>query len=336
MRFSNSIYLLLLLLIPLVAMFFVYAAKLRKKNLQKLGNLKLLEKLSDSLNYKVRKVKTLLLVVSLFFIIITIAGPQFGKRMKEVKRSGRDIIVAIDCSKSMLAEDIKPNRLLKSKNELSTLIDRLQGDRIGIIAFAGTAFVQCPLTLDYGSAKMFLNLIDSNLIPYPGTAIGKAIELSIKSFSQKERKYKVLILLTDGEDHKSNPLDTADEAKKEGIIIYTIGIGTPEGDVIPVKDENNNVVGYTKDKNQQTVMSKLDETTLQKIALVTGGKYYRSTSGELEVDRIYEEISLMEKKELKSMSFSQYEHRFQYFLIIVFLLLAVEFILSERKRYENN
>ncbi|OGS45095.1 MAG: hypothetical protein A2539_05860 [Elusimicrobia bacterium RIFOXYD2_FULL_34_15] len=335
MRFAYPIYLLLLLLIPLVIIFLIYASNLRKKDLLKFGDLKLLEKLSDSLNYKVKKTKIILIIISLFFIIITVSGPQLGKRMKEVKRSGRDIIVAIDCSKSMLAEDIKPNRLLKSKNELSTFTDKLQGDRIGIIAFAGTAFVQCPLTLDYGSAKMFLNLIDSNLIPYPGTAIGKAIELAIKSFSQKERKYKVLILLSDGEDHNSNPLDAADEAKKEGIIIYTIGIGTPEGDVIPAKDENDNVVGYKKDKSQQTVMSKLDETTLQKIALVTGGKYYRSTSGELEIDRIYEEISSMEKKELKSLSFSQYEHRFKYFLLVAFLLLVTEFVLSERKRYEK-
>ena len=209
-------------------------------------------------------------------------------------------------------------------------ITDINGKIVGNFAASNTDEV-----LNNTITKMFLNLIDSNLIPYPGTAIGKAIELAIKSFSQKERKYKVLILLSDGEDHNSNPLDAADEAKKEGIIIYTIGIGTPEGDVIPAKDENDNVVGYKKDKSQQTVMSKLDETTLQKIALVTGGKYYRSTSGELEIDRIYEEISSMEKKELKSLSFSQYEHRFKYFLLVAFLLLVTEFVLSERKRYEK-
>jgi len=331
MRFNYSGYLVLLIFVPGLVLFYIYIFKQKKRLLSKFGDFVLVQKLINPDGLRRQKIKTLLLVASLFFIVIGLSGPQIGTRMIEIKRRGIDIIIAIDCSASMLAEDIKPNRMERAKYELSSFIDRLHGDRIGIIAFAGTAFLQCPLTLDYGAAKMFLNIIDTNLIPQPGTSIGSAIKLAMKSFEHKERKYKALIILTDGEDHDKNTPDIVDEAVKEGIRIYTIGFGNPEGELIPIRDNQGNLIGYKKDKKGEPVLSKLDEMLLQKIALVTGGKYYRSTSGEIELERIYDDISGMEKKLLQSKYQSLYEDRFQYFIFIAIILLIIEFILTEIK-----
>jgi Ca-activated chloride channel family protein len=295
-----------------------------------------MEKLTASVNLQRRRLKMFLVVTSTIFLIVTLAGPQIGTKMVQVHRRGLDIIIAIDTSLSMQAQDIKPNRLKKAKMELTDFIDKLNGDRIGIIAFAGKAFLECPLTLDYNAAKMFLGMINKNTIPFSGTSIGDAIRLAIKSFSRKERKHKVLILLTDGEDHRSRPLDAATEAKKEGIRIYTIGIGTPDGEPIPIYDKNGNISDYKKDKKGATVMSKLDEMTLQNISLYTDGKYYHASASGIEVDRIYKDISGMEKKELKSRLYSQYEDRFQYFLLIAIVLLLWEMFLPDYRKKSDN
>ncbi|MDP2911255.1 MAG: VWA domain-containing protein, partial [Candidatus Omnitrophota bacterium] len=186
--------------------------------------------------------------------------------------------------------------------------------------------------LDYGAAKMFLSVIEPGMMPKPGTAIGDAIRTAIKGFSRKERKHKVLVLFTDGEDHDTNPIDAANEAKKEGIIIYTVGIGTKKGEPIPLADETGKVSGYKKDAKDGVVMTRLDEDMLQKIALITDGKYYNATPSEFELDKIYDEISRMEKKELSSRLYTQYEDRFQYFLSIAFILLCIEFIIGDRKK----
>lgn len=291
----------------------------------------LIEKLSLSFSPKKQRRKVDLMLLGVFFLLFSLARPQLGTKLTLMKREGVDIIIAMDVSLSMLAEDIKPNRLEKAKQEINGLISRMRGDRVGLVAFAGVAFVQCPLTLDYSAAKMFLDIIDVNLIPQPGTAIGDAIRTSIRAFNQKERKYKVLILLTDGEDHDSDPLGAAEEASKEGIKIYTIGIGSVQGEPIPIKDNRGQVTGFKKDKEGSVIVSRLDEVTLQKIALTTGGKYYHATSGEMELDKIYDEISKMEKKELEGKLLTQYEDRYQYFLLISVILLTVEFLLSDRR-----
>ncbi|MBD3272702.1 MAG: VWA domain-containing protein, partial [Elusimicrobia bacterium] len=271
-------------------------------------------------------------IIAIIFLWVAAIGPQLGTRLVEIHRRGIDVLIAVDCSKSMLAEDIKPNRLARAKLALSSLIQSLEGDRVGIIAFAGTAFLQCPLTLDYSAAKMFLDFIDTDLIPRPGTALGEAIGLSIKSFSRKERKYKVLVLITDGEDHQSEPLAMAQEARREGIKILTVGIGSPSGEPIPVRDAGGAVAGYKKDANGEIVMTRLDETTLQKIALETGGKYFRATSGEIEIQGIMEEIKRMETKDLQSRLLNQYENRYQFFLFVSVMLLMAAWILPETGR----
>lgn len=326
----NFIYALLILL-PLFLVFFWLIFRLKRKAMERFGNLTLMQKLTLSFSPRKQRWKVALLLLAIFFLLFSLARPQLGTKLTLMKREGVDIVIALDCSLSMMAEDFKPNRLEKAKQEVNGLIARMQGDRVGLVAFAGVAFIQCPLTVDYSAAQMFLDIMDVNLIPQPGTAIGDAIRTSIQAFNQKERKYKVLILLTDGEDHDSKPLEAAEAASQEGIRIYTIGIGSAQGEPIPLRNERGEVTGYKKDEEESVVVSKLDETTLQKIALTTGGKYYHATSGEMELDKIYDDISGMEKKELEGKLMVQYEDRYQFFLLVSILLLVAEFLLSERR-----
>lgn len=332
MRIAQPIFIYILLIgIPLALIFFWLVFKLKEKAKKRFGNLDLIQKLSSSYSPAKQKLKVFILILALFFLLFSLARPQFGTKLTMLKRKGVDIIIALDTSLSMLAEDMKPNRLEKAKREVKGLIDRMRGDRVGLVAFAGASFVQCPLTLDNSAAKMFLDIIDVDLITKPGTAIGDAIKTSISAFEQKERKFKVLVLITDGEDHQSDPVEAAKMASKEGIRIYTIGIGSVQGEPIPLRDKNGNMIGFKKTQDDQVVVSKLDEMTLQKIALETGGKYYHATPTEMELDKIYDEISRMEKKELEGKLLTQYEDRYQYFLILSLIFLTLEFFISERK-----
>ncbi|HDQ00232.1 MAG TPA: VWA domain-containing protein [bacterium] len=331
-RFATQYYLHLLWLVPILVVFYMLVFRWKKNALARFGQLELIQKLTMSISKKRQLIKVCLLIVAMILMILSLARPQLGTQLEQVKREGVDILIAIDVSLSMKAEDIKPNRLEKAKHAVGNFINMLQGDRVGILAFAGEAFVQCPLTLDYGAAKMFLEILDTDLIPTPGTAIGESILLAVKTFEQRERKHKVLLLITDGEDHAGEPLKAAEVAEKDGVVIYTVGIGSVKGVPIPMYNESGRNIGFKKDREGQVVTSKLDELTLEKIALQTGGKYYRASGAESELDKIYDEISKMEKKELASLKFSQYEDRFQYILIVAIILLIVEVFISERKK----
>jgi len=330
-RLAHPEYLYLYLLIPVLALFLAWSGHQRKKLLSRLGDPELIDKLTASVSLKKRRWKMALLLLSLSFIILALADPQIGTKLQKVKRKGVDIFVALDVSRSMLAEDVAPNRLEKARHEIAQFIDQLQGDRIGLIAFSGIAFVQCPLTLDYAAAKLFLKDMDTDMIPVPGTAIAEAIKTANRSFVTKELKHKVLILITDGEDHEGDAVKAAKEAAKDGVVIYTIGIGSPAGAPIPVFDKYGNKVGYKKDRNGQVVTTKLDVVTLQKIAFETNGKFHISSTGESELNKIYAEISKMEKKELSSRQFSQFEDRFQIFLLISLVLFILELLITERR-----
>lgn len=332
LRFANSHFFYLLWLVPVLIVFFVLVFRWKKKALKDFGNVDLIKKLMTGASRGRQIFKLILVITAIVLIVLALVRPQMGTKLEEVQREGVDIFVALDVSYSMLAEDIKPSRLEKAKHEIATFLNKLQGDRIGLIAFAGEAFVQCPLTLDYGAARIFLDIMDPQLIPEPGTAIGDAISMAIKSFEQKERKYKVLILITDGENHGQDPLEVAKEAEKEGIQIFTVGIGTVKGEPIPLRDTQGNLSGFKKDRQGETITSKLDEITLEKIALQTNGKYHRASAGEVELDDIYKEITKMEKKELGSMRFSQFEDRFQYPLGLAIFVLILEVLYPERKR----
>ncbi|MFQ5706439.1 MAG: VWA domain-containing protein [bacterium] len=334
-RFAQIGYLHLIWLVPLLVLFYTFVFKWKKRALQRFGRLELVGNLIRSTSRRRQILKASLIVAGVLFITLALARPQIGTRLEEVKREGVDVMVALDVSASMLAEDIKPNRLAKAKHEISAFIDLLQGDRIGLIAFAGEAFVQCPLTLDYGAAKTFLDIMDPTLIPEPGTNIGAAIELAIKNFESKERKYKVLVLITDGEDHGGDAEKFAEIADKEGIVIFTIGIGSPKGVPIPLHNETGAQKGFKKDRKGDVILTKLDQLTLEKIALTTGGKYYHSATGEVKLELVNNEISKMEKKELASMKFSQFEDRFQYVLVFAIIVFIAEILISERSRVKQ-
>ena len=329
MRFAYPLMLWFFWLIPVLIGVYISYGIWRKKAFSIFGHTSTLRRLIPEEILTRRKLKMYISLAGIFLLWIAAIGPQLGARLVEVRRRGIDVLIAVDCSKSMLAEDVQPNRLSRAKLALSSLIQSLEGDRVGIIAFAGTAFLQCPLTLDYSAAKMFLDFLDTDLIPRPGTALGQAISVAIASFSRKERKHKVLVLITDGEDHGSEPLAMASEARREGIKILTVGIGSAAGEPIPIRDANNAVAGYKKDKTGNIIMSKLDEDTLQNIALKTDGKYFRAASGEIEIEGILDEITGMEKKELQSRLYNQYENRYQFFLLLGILLLLCELILPE-------
>jgi len=334
-KFANPEYFYLYWLIPVIILFYVVVFKYKKRLLKRLGDEELVKRLTINVSKKKQVWKVVLLTTIFIFLVFALANPQIGTKLEEVKRRGIDIFIALDVSKSMLAEDIAPNRLEKAKHQISSFVEQLQGDRVGLIVFSGLAFVQCPLTLDYSAAKLFLNDVEVGIIPQPGTAISEAIKTAMRSFSSRELKYKVLVLITDGEDHEGDPLEIAKEASKEGVIIYTIGIGSPQGAPIPEYNQYGVKTGYKKDRNGQIITTKLDVLTLEKIAFETGGKFYISTTGEVELNKILDEISEMEKKELASRKFTQFEDRFQIFLFIGLIFLILETLLSERRKIKD-
>lgn len=335
MTYGDPRYLALLLLIPLLLVFYFVTGKLKKRALAIFGNLELVRKLMRAVSPKRIFVKKSLIVAALLLMIVAAARPQFGTRMREVSRKGVDIMIVLDTSLSMLAEDVAPNRLERAKHEIDAFLSLLKGDRIGLVCFAGVPYVQCPLTLDYGAARIFLDIVDSRLIPVQGTAIGDALRLAVDAFDSKELKYKVVILITDGEDQDTKPLEAAEYAKKNGVVIYTIGIGTREGNPIPIKDDQGATVQRKKSKDGSVVISKLNEMDLLKIASLTDGKYHRATSGELELETIYQQISGMDKRDLSSTLKTYNEDRFQYFLVVAFVLLAIEAVISERRKVRD-
>ncbi len=332
MRFAQPENFLLLLLVAVVAVFLFWAIARKKKLISRFGDLPLILKNAPYISFTRQRTKAILLIVGLVLIVVALARLQFGTHLELLKREGIDLIVALDVSNSMLARDMKPTRLEKAKQEIESIIDRLKGDRIGLVIFAGEAFIQCPLTLDYASAKFLLRAADNTSVSIQGTSLSAAIEEATKAFNQKEKKYKVLILLTDGEDQTGGAVDMAKEARKEGVKIYTVGIGSPAGEPIPVYDRKGKQIGFKKDSNGEMILTKLDEVTLQKIALETGGKYYHASAGEIELDRIFDDITKLEKKELEGRLVTRYDDRFQWPLLLALFLIVGEFFLPERKK----
>ncbi len=336
MRFAVPSNLILLGLVVLLGLFYIWSISRKRKLLSRFGDLFLIMKNAPYISFARQGGKAALLLAGVLFMAITLSQIQCGTHMEMMKREGIDLVIAVDVSNSMLAQDIKPSRIAKARQEVRGIIDRLKGDRIGLVVFAGDAFIECPLTLDYSAAKIFLDVIDVGLVPRQGTAIGDAIRKATEAFSKMEKKHKVLILLTDGEDQNTDPLGAAEEARKEGVKIYTIGIGSVTGEPIPITNRNGDVLGYKKDRNGEVVVTKLDEMTLQKIALATGGKYYHATPGEMELDKVYDDISKMEKKELEGKLMVQYEDRFQYPLLFGIFVIVLEFFISERRKVKGS
>ena len=281
-------------------------------------------------------VKFILLNVALGAILFGLAGPQFGSKLQEIKREGVEIVIALDVSNSMMAEDIQPNRLERAKQAISKLVERLTNDKIGLIVFAGDAYTQVPITMDYVSAKMFLSTITTDIVPKQGTAIGSAINLGMKSFSPDNESSKVLIIITDGENHEGDAIALAKQAAERGITIHAIGLGLPDGAPIPVYTGSGNK-SYLKDQEGNTVISKLNESMLNQISAAGGGMYIRSTNTRLGLNALFDEINKMEKQELEAKIYSDYEERYQYLagLALLFILIDI-FILDRKNRLLKN
>lgn len=332
MIFSNLKYAHLFWLIPLLIIFYLWVFRSKRKALESFAQKHLLPMLTTNVNWRSQKLKALLIVLAMCFLIFALIGPRWGFQWHEVKREGIDIIVAIDTSKSMLTQDVKPSRLERSKFAVEELLDLLQGDRIGLVAFAGGSFLQCPLTLDYGAFAISLDAIDMKIIPQGGTSVSGAIKTAIEAFENKEKKHKALILITDGESHVGDPVKAAEEAAAQGIRIFCVGVGSKDGALIPIVDRRGNT-RFLKDRKGQVVMSKLDETTLQKIALTTNGGYVHASATQFGLDMIYnEKIAAMEKRELESKLKKRYEERYQIPVVIALGLLCLEAFLGERRR----
>jgi Ca-activated chloride channel family protein len=338
MSFAKPQILWALALLPLILIFMLWANNRRRSAMAKLGDGLLVEKLSATVNWRGRRLKRRLALITFAFLIIALARPQWGNRIQVVEQEGVQLMVALDVSKSMLAEDLKPNRLARAKLEISDLMNRLEGDELGLVLFSGASFIQFPLTSDYDTARAFLAGARPELISRPGTAIGDAIETALTGFDLEPRRssQRVIIIMTDGEDHAgdptTDPVTDAEKAAADGAIIYTIGFGSAQGEPIPEYDENGNLAGYKKDRNDEIVLSRLDEVTLQRIAGAANGRYFRVSAGGGELDSLAAEINALQAEQLENRFETQKIERFQLFLIPVLLGLILRELIPDRKR----
>lgn len=328
MTFARPWCLSLLALLPLILLALVVEARTRKRRLRGFAQDDLLERLTGKIVPGSAFLGALALLLGVGCALVALAGPRWGVHYEEVRHKGVDIVVAVDTSPSMLASDVEPSRLERAKREVYDLLRALRGDRIGLAAFSGAAFVECPLTLDYAAVEMFLNELNSDLIPVPGTDIGSAIETSMKAFDFASNTDKVVILITDGEDNEGRGLKEAQKAAAGGVKVYVYGIGSAQGAPVPALGGG----GFMKDASGSLVMSKLDEKTLEAIASATGGRYVRSVSGDLDLDLLYYAgiKAATTARDLGTRKVQVFEERYQVFAVLAFLFLLFEGALSRR------
>ena len=331
LRFAHSTYLWALLLIPVLALSFFFLHHRRKQILRAFLSEALVDQLTPDASTAKRTVKQALLLLALACLIVAGANPQVGTRLEEVKREGIDLFIALDVSLSMKAEDIRPSRLEKAKRDVSDLLRKLQGDRVGLVVFAGEAFVQFPLTADYSAADLFINAVDVEAVPVPGTMIGSAIDVALKSFRKDLPTHKAIVVVSDGENTEGDVAGATENARKEGVRVFTIGMGTPEGSPIPIYGATGERTDYKHDRGGNIVLTKLDESALQQIALATGGSYRRATNAGNEIDEIHKELASLQKTEMGSLQVTGFEDQFFYPLTLGILLLVIELLLSERR-----
>jgi Ca-activated chloride channel family protein len=329
-RFEHIEYLNLLYFLPLLIVLFIVMQWFRKRNLKKLGQREIISRILEEVSAIRPVVKFVLLTLSLAAVIVALAGPQMGSKLKTVKRKGIELIIALDVSNSMLAEDIQPSRLERAKMEISRLAEKFENDRFGLIVFAGKAYTQIPVTSDFDAVKLFLSSVDTRIVPSQGTAIGSAISLAINSFDPSSELEKAVIVITDGENHEDNPVDAAKEAREKGVRIYTVGMGTLKGAPIPIVD-NYGRKRYMKDKNGDRIVTKMNNRALSQIAAAGGGKYYQASSSDIGLNKLFKEISKLDEKEIESKVYEDYNDIFQYFVATALILLLLDYIILERK-----
>ena len=294
-----------------------------------------LNHVSDYILFNRIQYKSWLLILACMFSIIASIGPQIGTRLTEYKREGIDIFIVLDVSESMNAKDVTPNRLSKAKYELNRLINDLDGDRIGIIVFSGSAHLHLPLTTDYSAAKLFLNSIDTDIVQTSGTSLSSAMDIAINQIKNDNEKYKVIVLISDGEDHEGKALEIAQIAKERKILIYTVGVGTIKGAPIPIMNNQGKRINFKKDSNGKIVTTILNEQILNEIASITSSEYYRIDNKANALSPLINNLNLLEKKELKTQVFTEYEHRYQIFLLLSLLCLFIEFLLPTKNKFSN-
>jgi len=332
-RFGHPELLHLLWGVPALAGLCFYAFRRKRRAYRRFSQEFLFKRLTANVHFGRQKVKAALLVAGYLFLALAVARPQIGTKLEMVRRSGSDVMIALDISASMLAEDIKPNRLLKAKHAIGTLVDRLRGDRVGLIAFAGDSFIQCPLTTDYAAVKLLLDALDVDTISLGGTDISDAIDTALESFKRGEDKYKALVFFTDGEDHSAAVTASVKKAVEQGVRIYTVGVGSPQqGSPIPLREASGEFRGYKRDRRGELVVTKLEDRVLREIAQTTGGSYFQATPDEKEVDRLAEALASLERRDIESRQFTQFEERYQYFVAMALICLILEMALPERRK----
>ena len=324
-RFANVEFLYLLLLIPLLVAIYALAAHRRRRLVERFGNLEIMRGLMPDFSRGRLRLKGVLFILAYICLIFAAARPQFGSKLREEKARGVEIMLVVDVSNSMLAEDFEPNRLERTKYAINKLFEGLQQERVGLIAFAGEPKVQLPITSDYRMAQAFAKRLSPSLVGEQGTAIGKALQLAALSFSSQSEKSRVIVLITDGENHEDDAVAVAQMAKEQGIRIYTIGLGTPEGAPIEIGGE------FVKDENDEIVVSKLGEEMLQEIASVTEGAYVRASKQDIGLEEVVKSINQMEKSELSTIRYEEYNEQYQYPLAVALVLLLIEFTILSRR-----
>lgn len=325
-RFEDPTYLYLLILLPILIAIQMYGLRKRKKQLAKFGDPVLLKRLMPDVSVARREVKFWLMLTAIALLIVMLARPQMGTKINQEQRQGIEVIIALDISNSMKAEDVTPSRLDKSKMLVENLVDNFTNDKVGLTVFAGDAFVQLPITSDYVSAKMFLQNIDPSLIAAQGTNLAEAIELSSKSFTKQDKVGRAIIVITDGEDHEGGATEAAKEAKKNGMRVFVLGVGSPKGSPIP--DGNG---GYMKDNTGQEVMSALNEDMCKQIASAGGGAYIHVDNNNIAQQQLDNEIAKLQKGDILNVTYSEYDEQFQAVGILTILILIIETIILESK-----
>ncbi len=328
-RFEHPDFLYLLVIIPLLAFTSLIIGRRKKKALERFGNPELLEPLMPNASTIRPIIKFYVMLLALIAIIITLAGPQFGTKLETVKRKGIEIIIALDVSNSMNAQDIQPSRLDRAKRAIFQLVDKLHNDKIGLVVFAGQAYNQLPITTDYPSAKMFISSINTGIIPTQGTAIGTAINRCIKSFTSQEDINRAIIVITDGENHEDDAIGAAKAAAEKGIKVYTVGMGLPKGAPIPIPGGGKN--NFMKDREGNVVISKLNEAMLVDIATAGGAEFIAANNIRKGMNDLVDYLSKLEKTEMEAKIYTDYDNQFQYIAALALLLLLIDYIVLERK-----
>ena len=331
-RFAAIEMLFAYLLVPALVALAWWARARKQRDMERLADRDLLGRLTASVSRRGQLAKTILVVAAVGLLVTALARPQFGSRVETVRREGRDVLIALDLSASMVAEDMAPNRLEKAKFAIADLIDQLDGDRVGLVAFAGEAFVQSPLTLDYGAARLFLNAMEPDMMSVQGTNLGQAIAVSLDAFAATERRHRVLVVITDGEDQEGEVDDAITRATDEGVVIYTVGIGSTDGVPIPDFDAAGQAQGFKRDGDGAVVTTRLDEATLMTLAERTGGTYYRASPGGAELAVLAEELAGGEGREFESEQVTLFDEQYQLFLGLALVLLIADVLVSDRRR----